>query len=221
MPQRINRGVPAEARQLEHYAEEGPVYFYGGPFSNFVGDPFILMPAYAGVDAFKGPQHFPNVEVYFQSSKACDKHGFFAVCDAYDDTGDTWAAKAAGQNIPLRPDWEEIKYQIMCRGLRAKFTDDQVLVGGQTMKDILLGTGTRFIAEDSPTDFVWGIRDENGGMTGRNLLGLALMQVRAELRRPDAGGYDQVDEVITIAQDEQTVQPQDATAMHHAAKEAL
>ena len=37
------------------------------------------------------------------------------------------------------------------------------------------------LAEDSPSDFVWGARDPHGGYGGQNLLGLALMQVRQEL----------------------------------------
>lgn len=45
----------------------------------------------------------------------------------------------------------------------------------------LLLTAPRPLAENSPTDLVWGCRDPEGGHGGENLLGLALMQVRAEL----------------------------------------
>jgi predicted NAD-dependent protein-ADP-ribosyltransferase YbiA (DUF1768 family) len=39
----------------------------------------------------------------------------------------------------------------------------------------LLLTHPRPLAEDSPSDFVWGCRDPQGGYGGQNLLGLALM----------------------------------------------
>ena len=42
-------------------------------------------------------------------------------------------------------------------------------------------TQTRPLAEDSPSDFVWGARDSDRGYGGQNLLGLALMCVRDEL----------------------------------------
>jgi hypothetical protein len=39
----------------------------------------------------------------------------------------------------------------------------------------------RPLAENSPSDFLWGCRDPQGEYGGQNSLGLALMQVRAEL----------------------------------------
>ena len=45
----------------------------------------------------------------------------------------------------------------------------------------LLLTHPHPLAEDSPSDFVWGARDPDGGHGGQNLLGLALMRVRDEL----------------------------------------
>ena len=48
-------------------------------------------------------------------------------------------------------------------------------------RSALLLTQTRPLAEDSPSDFVWGARDSDRGYGGQNLLGLALMCVRDEL----------------------------------------
>ena len=48
-------------------------------------------------------------------------------------------------------------------------------------RSALLLTQTRPLAEDSPSDFVWGASDSDRGYDGQNLLGLALMCVRDEL----------------------------------------
>ena len=42
-------------------------------------------------------------------------------------------------------------------------------------------THPRPLAEDSPSDFVWGASDSDRGYGGQNLLGLAVMRVRDEL----------------------------------------
>ncbi len=63
----------------------------------------------------------------------------------------------------------------MLHALRGKF------VALEPYRSGLLLTHPRPLAENSPTDFVWGCCDPDGGHGGQNLLGLALMQVRAEL----------------------------------------
>jgi predicted NAD-dependent protein-ADP-ribosyltransferase YbiA (DUF1768 family) len=62
----------------------------------------------------------------------------------------------------------------MLCGLRGKFALEPY-------RPLLLLTHPRPLAEDSPTDHIWGCRDPQGGHHGRNLLGQALMQVRDEL----------------------------------------
>jgi hypothetical protein len=63
--------------------------------------------------------------------------------------------------------------------------------GSPRSRDALPATGDRPLAEDSPSDFEWGARDGQGGYTGHNYLGRALMRVRDELRQrppdPPAG----------------------------------
>jgi hypothetical protein len=62
----------------------------------------------------------------------------------------------------------------MLCGLRGKFALEPY-------RSALLLTHPRPLAQDSPTDFVWGCRDPQGAYNGHNLLGLALTQVREEL----------------------------------------
>jgi ribA/ribD-fused uncharacterized protein len=64
----------------------------------------------------------------------------------------------------------------MMDGPRAKFTDEK-------FRTELLATGDELIYEDSPTDAIWGLwNQEEQAWTGQNLLGKALMQLREELR---------------------------------------
>jgi ribA/ribD-fused uncharacterized protein len=84
-----------------------------------------------------------------------------------------------GRRIALRPDWERVKLDVMCFACRAKFALPE-------FRAALLASGERVLVEDSPTDFTWGGRDRDGGRRGRNLLGVVLMEVRAELAAPPA-----------------------------------
>jgi predicted NAD-dependent protein-ADP-ribosyltransferase YbiA (DUF1768 family) len=62
----------------------------------------------------------------------------------------------------------------MLCGLRGKFALEPY-------RSALLLTHPHPLAEDSPTDFIWGCRDAQGAYNGHNLLGLALIQVREKL----------------------------------------
>jgi ribA/ribD-fused uncharacterized protein len=112
------------------------------------------------------------VEHWFQACTATTRQDFDTILA--NDTAA--AAKRAGRRVALRTDWEQAKYQVMLHGLRGKFAVE-------TYRDGLLGSAGRPLAEDSP-NFVWGCRDPTCGYGGQNLLGLALMHVRAELTEP-------------------------------------
>lgn len=169
--------------QLPHYSPnpEDAVYFYGGPFSNFVGGPFEITAPHLWLPApHRYTASYLTIEHFFQASKAetLSSHEFVRQAEG------PWEAKAAGRSVPMREDWDAphadydgnpVKYGYMLIGLRVKFAQPE-------FRDQLLATGNRQIAEDSPTDDIWGIRDKRGGLTGQNLLGRALMQVRRELR---------------------------------------
>ena len=80
-----------------------------------------------------------------------------------------------GRIVTLRPDWNDVKYDVMIDALTAKFGNNMKL------KEILVSTGDALIYEDSPYDKVWGTGERGGVGKGQNLLGKALMQVRAAL----------------------------------------
>lgn len=159
---------------LHHYSTnpDEAVFFYGGPFSNFVGGPFQI-----GIEQPWGVQDdaictmtYETVEHFFAASKAMTKEAHLHIADKRGPL----RAKQAGRRTELRPDWELVKFEVMLTGLRAKFEETYY-------RKALLSTGSRLIAEDSPYDFIWGIRDKDHGYTGTNLLGEALMRVRNEL----------------------------------------
>lgn len=90
-------------------------------------------------------------------------------------------AKRRGRAIPLRPDWEEIKDDVMLTGLRRKFAPGTELAG------LLLDTGDEYLEEGNVWhDNYWGNCGCNRKACetpGYNVLGRMLMQVRDELRQ--------------------------------------
>lgn len=138
------------------------ILFYGrkddyGWLSNFERSPQLV----------DGITYSTN-EHYYQSQKARDIYYMTWIADA----PTPYAAMKAGRALrpeELREDWEDVKYEIMLKGLRAKFSQNEEL------KCKLLSTGDFSIHENSPTDMIWGIK-------GKDMLGRLLMRVRKELR---------------------------------------
>ncbi len=162
--------APAPGRTGPPWNAHGTVYFYGGPFSNFAPTPGLMLPF--GYHRHSEHDRVPiaTVEHWFQACKATSRQQF----DVILASGTAAIAKRAGRATELRPDWEHVKYQVMLCALRGKFALEPY-------RAALLLTHPHPLAEDSPDDYVWGCRDPHGGHGGRNLLGLALMQVRDEI----------------------------------------
>ena len=110
---------------------------------------------------------FPTVEHYFQAAKTTNIEEYEKIAAA-DTPGQ---AKRLGRKVTLRPDWEEVKDQVMLDALRKKFSDDK-------LRSMLLTTGEEYLIEGNTWgDKYWGVC---GGI-GLNHLGKLLMQVRDEL----------------------------------------
>lgn len=83
-------------------------------------------------------------------------------------------AKKLGRSIPLRAGWDQMKYDVMVTILRSKFS-------GSAMQSMLLNTYDRELIEGNWwNDKIWGVCLKTN--VGQNLLGKALMQIRAELQ---------------------------------------
>lgn len=89
-----------------------------------------------------------------------------------------WRAEKAndtrllGQKVTMRPDWDQVKRQVMKEVCMAKFLQHADL------RKILMDTGTEELIEDSPVDWYWGCGADG---TGQNVLGQVLMELRTEL----------------------------------------
>jgi len=110
---------------------------------------------------------FNNAEAAFQSAKVFDKNTKIKFCKLNPSE-----AKRLGRSVILRPDWEQIKDQVMYDVVKAKFSIKH-------LKEMLLATGNEELIEGNLwNDTYWGVC--NG--KGQNKLGKILMRVREELR---------------------------------------
>lgn len=129
----------------------------------------------ARIVAFTGPYRFLSnfdergkVEWRFQAAKTLDDDEAAWVLGAV-SAGE---AKRRGRGVTLRPDWEEIKEDIMLGLLREKFSDP-------TLGAMLVATYPAELIEGNDwRDPYWGVCRGHG----KNRLGVLLMQVREELR---------------------------------------
>ena len=83
------------------------------------------------------------------------------------------ALEGRNRQNPLRPDWEEVKNKVMLQAFRMKFSQNPEIA-----KE-LLATGDAILIEHTRNDDYWA---DGGDGSGKNKLGLLLMQVREELK---------------------------------------
>lgn len=130
-----------------------------GEFSNFSTHPFRL----------KG-RVWPTSEHYFQAQKFAGTEHEETVRNA--KTPSMAAKLGRSRSLPLRTDWEIMKEDVMRDALRAKFDQHPKL------KALLLSTGDAELIEHTRNDRYWA---DGGDGTGKNRLGILLMELRAEL----------------------------------------
>lgn len=82
------------------------------------------------------------------------------------------------QNVVVRPDWDDVKLQVMEYGLRQKFTDPE-------LANLLLSTDDAKLVEGNTWhDNFFGVCScEKCNYTGYNYLGKLLMKVRSDLKK--------------------------------------
>lgn len=137
---------------------------------SFEGDFFFLSNFYPSPIEYNGIV-YPTVEHAFQAAKAVVEHDRLKIACA-DTPGQ---AKRLGRKIYLRPDWEEVKDEVMYDCVRRKFNDP-------TLRNMLINTYVYGLVERNHWhDNYWGsctcgaCKDQ-----GANHLGKILMKVRGE-----------------------------------------
>lgn len=111
---------------------------------------------------------YRNSEAAFQSAKCMNKDGRLGFSDLNPSE-----AKRLGRRVKLRPDWEDVKDQIMYDIVKAKFSAPE-------LAKMLLDTGSAGLYEGNTWgDMYWGI--DSTTLRGRNKLGEILMRVRDEI----------------------------------------
>lgn len=138
--------------------------------NRFDGDFEFLSNFFPSPIRFEG-MVYPTVEHAFQAAKTMDmaKRRMIAGLPT------PGQAKREGRKVTLRPDWEEVKVDIMETLLRAKFSN-------QHLNFCLRITDGHFLEEGNTWhDNFWGVcHCERCGGNGRNQLGKLLMKIRAE-----------------------------------------
>lgn len=139
-------------------------------FTGNIGKYGFLSNFYASSFTYKGI-HFTNSEAAFQSQKEPEN------AERYADRPPSFA-KSMGRSANLRPDWEQVKDQVMYDVLYAKFTQNPEL------KEALLETGDETLVEVTTWhDRYWGICTcPNCRGVGRNQLGYTLMKLRNDFK---------------------------------------
>ena len=126
---------------------------------------------------------FENVEQAMMASKAM----LFQDLDSFKkilNTPNPKSVKALGRKVKnFQPElWDKYKKYIVKQAVLNKFRYNL------NIKNELLNTNNKYLAEDSPYDKIWGIgtksikHKENRTWPGKNLLGEILMEVREELK---------------------------------------
>ncbi|CAF1297871.1 unnamed protein product [Rotaria sordida] len=157
-----------------------PIYFYDldepyGEFSNFYAAPIEL-------DGYI----WPTSEHYFQAQKFIFHERHFKHILKLATPREIFDYAQAHKSL-VRPDWPDIKNEVMYKACKAKFTQHWKL------KQLLLSTGHRTLVEHTKNDSYWG---DGGDGTGKNQLGTTLMHIK--------GVFDRLNNLIHQIQFDQT-----------------
>jgi len=143
--------------------------------TDFHGEHYWLDNMFLSPIVWQHGLEFNSVEqgfVYFKVENRAFRPDILKITDPYD-------VKAFGRSVPMRANWDEIKFGIMYELVRKKFLQNEVL-----FRNLVL-TGDKMLIEGNTwDDNIWGdcICDQCRGIPGQNWLGKILMSLRAQFR---------------------------------------
>lgn len=140
--------------------------------NKFDGEYAFLSNYYNSPITYKG-YICPTVEHAFHAAKTDNEKEVLAIVNATTPG----RSKRLGRQCTLRPDWENVKDDVMRTLLCKKFAIPE-------LRDKLLATGDATLIEGTTWhDNYWGVCScEKCGGRGKNRLGELLMEIRKELR---------------------------------------
>jgi ribA/ribD-fused uncharacterized protein len=141
---------------IEFYSKSNQFY----ELSNFHICPFILdNKEWSTVEHYFQTQKFPTDNILQDKIRLCKSPTI---------------AKRLGRTktTHFRADWEHVKESVMKDALKAKF------IQNKNLNSLLKETKDLILKENSPNDTFWGIGKSK---TGKNRLGILLMEIRSEL----------------------------------------
>ncbi|SHE42092.1 hypothetical protein SAMN05444392_101407 [Seinonella peptonophila] len=142
------------------------IFFYG------VNDPYYCFSNFSPYGFRLNDKWWPTNEHFFQAQKFAGT--FYAEEIRLAKTPKQAANMGRDRNLPLRPDWDISRNEVMHLGVYQKFKHNSEI------REVLLSTGNQLIVENAPSDYYWGCGADG---SGANHLGRILMEVRTQLRK--------------------------------------
>lgn len=140
------------------------------PITRFAGK-------YLPFSAFwEGGLLLPTLEHHFHACKTYD----LEEQDSVMCQGTPREAKAAGQNVTMRQEWDDPDQEAR---LRVMYGLNVIKFSQPELQDLLLSTGRRDLLHgNAHRDKFWGVVSHSGVWVGENYLGRMLMMIREQLR---------------------------------------
>ncbi|MBI1211873.1 MAG: DUF1768 domain-containing protein [Alphaproteobacteria bacterium] len=133
-------------------------------------DPFGCFSNFSAHPIFVEGKAWPTSEHYFQAQKFLTLEARQKIRSA--GTPALAAQLGRSRNNRIRDDWEKVKDDIMRFAVRMKAAQHS------DVREALQSTGDAAIVEHTKNDSYWA---DGGDGTGKNMLGLILMEIRSEL----------------------------------------